>query len=132
MKILHPSKTYSVVTYRREFDYKGHDRWGFIFECNEKGEVDVGKLAPAGLESYSACLTGVVNGREVVDCGVERDERWARDPAVGECNHCSAEVVLYGFTNTCECGAAYNCAGQELAPRECWGEETGEHWSDCY
>jgi len=51
-------------------------------------------------------------------------------PAIGVCNRCSAEVVLGGFTNTCECGADYNSAGQELAPRCFWGEETGESLSD--
>ena len=35
------------------------------------------------------------------------------------------------FTNTCECGQDYNSGGQLLAPREQWGEETGEHWSEC-
>ncbi len=51
-------------------------------------------------------------------------------PAVGECNRCGADVHLYGFTNTCECGADYNMSGQELAPREQWGEETGESLAD--
>ncbi len=37
------------------------------------------------------------------------------------------------FTTTCDhCDTDYNSAGQELAPREFWGEETGEHWSECY
>lgn len=49
---------------------------------------------------------------------------------VGACNHCDCEVELTGFTNTCECGTDYNGAGQELAPREQWGEETGESVSD--
>lgn len=31
---------------------------------------------------------------------------------------------------TCECGAEYNSAGQRLAPREQWGEETGESYAD--
>jgi hypothetical protein len=53
-----------------------------------------------------------------------------RDHAIGECNWCKAEVVLAHFTNTCECGADYNSGGQELAPRECWGEETNESLSD--
>lgn len=43
------------------------------------------------------------------------------------------KVQCFNFTNTCElCGADFNFAGQRLAPREQWGEETGEHWSDCY
>ena len=45
---------------------------------------------------------------------------------------CGCEVVCYGFTNTCECGCDYNFNGSLLAPREQWGEETGEHWSECY
>ncbi len=52
--------------------------------------------------------------------------------AIGECVHCSKHVSLSGFTNTCECGADYNSSGQLLAPREQWGEETGESLSDIY
>ena len=53
-----------------------------------------------------------------------------REPAVGLC-HCGRKIVLEGFTNTCEaCGRDYNWAGQELAPRAQWGEETGESLSD--
>ena len=37
------------------------------------------------------------------------------------------------FTTTCDhCGTDYNSSGQRLAPRADWGEETGEHWSECY
>ena len=45
---------------------------------------------------------------------------------------CSEDVWCFDFTQTCECGADYNMSGMKLAPREQWGEETGEHWSDCY
>lgn len=34
------------------------------------------------------------------------------------------------MTNTCACGADYNGSGQRLAPREQWGEETGETAAD--
>jgi len=44
--------------------------------------------------------------------------------------HCGREVVCEGFTNTCDCGADYNFAGQLLANRSQWGEETGESLSD--
>jgi hypothetical protein len=44
---------------------------------------------------------------------------------------CGEDLHCYGFTTTCPiCGADYNWAGNRLAPRECWGEETGEHWTD--
>jgi len=50
----------------------------------------------------------------------------------GKCS-CGTIVDLYDFTNTCEkCGKEYNSCGQELAERSQWGEETGEHPSECY
>lgn len=46
---------------------------------------------------------------------------------------CDVWLDCDAFTVTCEhCEADYNFAGQRLAPRSQWGEETGEHWSDCY
>ena len=51
--------------------------------------------------------------------------------AVGRCE-CGSEVILQAFTNTCSCGRDYNWEGALLAPRSQWGEETGEHWSECY
>jgi len=40
---------------------------------------------------------------------------------------CDHELDCPEFTNTCPyCGADYNWAGQRLAPRSQWGEETGE------
>jgi len=45
---------------------------------------------------------------------------------------CGKMVACNAFTNTCECGVDYNFAGERLAPRSQWGEETGENWTDCY
>ena len=45
---------------------------------------------------------------------------------------CGKEVTCNQFTNTCHCGNDYNFSGSLLAPREQWGEETGEHWTECY
>jgi hypothetical protein len=43
--------------------------------------------------------------------------------------HCGHEMTLYdGWSNECECGTEYNGAGQQLAPRSQWGEETGERF----
>lgn len=40
---------------------------------------------------------------------------------------CEHQLACPGFTNTCPyCGADYNWAGQRLASRSQWGEETGE------
>jgi hypothetical protein len=55
--------------------------------------------------------------------------RW-REPSIGKCS-CGELIALGGFTNTCQgCGREYNWAGQELAPRQEWGDETGENPAD--
>ena len=46
---------------------------------------------------------------------------------------CGEWLSLERFTNTCsKCGVDYNGSGQILTSRSHWGEETGEHWSECY
>ena len=61
---------------------------------------------------------------------VEVDElRWERGYTEVKC--CGAWLLCDRFTNTCErCHADYNGSGQLLAPREQWGEETGESVAD--
>jgi len=45
---------------------------------------------------------------------------------------CGARIERYSsWANECDrCGREYNGSGQLLAPREQWGEETGEDWRD--
>jgi hypothetical protein len=44
---------------------------------------------------------------------------------------CGNEISLDHFTNTCpDCESDYSFDGSRLAPREQWGEETGEHWTE--
>ena len=46
---------------------------------------------------------------------------------------CGKAIILEAFTNECDhCGRLYNWVGQSLAPVSQWGEETGEHWSECW
>ena len=55
---------------------------------------------------------------------------YARTRPVITC--CGDDLICWDHTNTCAtCDADYNSSGQRLAPREFWGEETGEHWSEC-
>jgi hypothetical protein len=104
---------------------------GFSFPCDQDGKVDVSIMAEPAQRNYLACLSGQVDGCPVYGPTLERD-RWTwREPAVGECEVCRREVILDRATCACECGADYNAMGQRLAPREQWGHETGEHWSDC-
>ena len=52
------------------------------------------------------------------------------EAAIIACNRCHTPVHLWSsWANECDnCGTEYNGSGQELAPREFWGEETGERF----
>lgn len=129
MKIIQGSQHHEEVYFERAFWYVGHRNWGYSFKCDEKGVVDTSKLNPGQLASYESCLTGTINGSPVYDAGVQRHVNYWVEPMVGLCR-CGESVYLDNFTNTCACGRDYSMSGQLLAPREQWGEETGEHWSD--
>jgi len=46
---------------------------------------------------------------------------------------CDKKLLCPNFTNTCTtCKSDYNWAGQRLASREQWGEETGESAADIF
>lgn len=68
---------------------------------------------------------------KIIDTGHYNKEGVRVSPAVGRCV-CGREVILDAFTCPCDCGRNYNQSGDLLAPREQWGEETGEHWSECF
>lgn len=40
---------------------------------------------------------------------------------------CGMRILCGETTNSCGCGRDYGMGGSLLAPREQWGEETGEH-----
>lgn len=64
------------------------------------------------------------------ELGYYENEFSYRESAQIKC--CDVWLRLGKFTNTCDkCGADYNGSGQLLASRSQWGEETGEHWSEC-
>ena len=149
MRIIKKRQHHNEVTYRLGFEYADSPGSGFSFDCDKDGKVTL--TSEAARKNYAACLagrvqvtrggeydrdnnpipgTGKVFLAEVFSKGVQTTEHNWSSPAVGECNHCGAEVGLHGFTNTCDCGTDYNMSGQELAPRECWGEETFENVAD--
>jgi hypothetical protein len=127
MKIVRHADIIVHTVHQLSFDYRGEYAHGFTFPCNEYGNVLLDELGPAALNNLDKCLAGE---HDVGEPYVETFEMAHREPAVGLCNHCNREVVLSGFTNTCECGLDYNSAGQQLAPRCQWGEETGESLAD--
>lgn len=127
MQIIRHASHEEVIWYERSFRWRDDPNAGFGFGCDAEGNVDTSQMHPAGIENLQKCLDGT---HDVIDQGVQTYTKWVKHPAVGRCV-CGAEVVLDGFTCPCyKCGRDYNWAGQELAPRECWGEETGEDPAD--
>jgi hypothetical protein len=124
MKIIKQRERVHVERYMLGFD-NADGRGGYSFECDKDGTPH--KLDnPAAIANYNGCISGKY---DVIARGVED---WSYDytsPKVGLCD-CGKEVQLDHFTNTCYCGRDYNSSGTLLAPRECWGEETGESVAD--
>ncbi len=120
-KIISRKRVESIVEFCLEFsniDGCG----GYSFDCNEGGFVNTSSYAEEGLANLINCLTG---SNETVYDGIVRYEHNIVIDSVLQC-YCGRTVSLGCFTNTCRCGRDYNMNGSLLAPRSCWGEETGE------
>lgn len=103
--------------------FEGDNGHGFSFHCDVDGNVREADLPPAAWLNYRTCMAGGMT-REVRDYSA-----YQHTAAIGECE-CGRDVHLLGWTNPCDCGRDYNMSGALLAPREQWGEETGETWGD--
>ncbi len=124
MKITKHSKIIECSDRRHNFDRPNGS--GFGFDCDAKGRVVLANDAQRA--SYAQAMRELADGT-IADMGVVI-HRWTyRQPAEGRCV-CGRTVVLDGFTCPCDCGRDYNASGQMLAPREQWGEETGETAAD--
>lgn len=99
---------------------------GFRFDCDAHGNL-LPTASESIRESFEDCLA---HPELYLDEGVSIQTTSYYEPSIGLCEDCKREVYLTGFTNTCRCGADYNTSGTRLAPREQWGEETGESISD--
>ena len=129
MNILTHRKRVTTIHYRAHYHFANDPDRGFSFDCDKDGVIDTANLAPAGMASLTECQAGFSGGARIIYDGIVRVERSYTEPAIGLCD-CGEQVALSNFTNTCACGADYNTAGQLLAPRYQWGEETGESLSD--
>lgn len=127
MKIISQRQHHEDVTYRLFFEDRENDGAGYSFTCDKEGNVQQDLLGEFGKANLAKCRENKDNRFFSPDV-CEQINRWV-EPAVGECP-CGCSVSLDGFTNTCECGRDFNMSGQELAPRDQWGEETGESLSD--
>ena len=129
MEIISERKQGIQISRQRSFHYKDDKGSGFSFDVDDKGQV-INKNEAAA-KNYAMCLTGMnTNGEVIIDDGIIEYKNRYTECAVGKCS-CGELVYLDGFTNECrKCSADYNMSGQRLAPREQWGEETGEHPAD--
>lgn len=116
------------TTYSLFFANDSEGMSGYGFDCDAAGKVFRANLTDCARETYDRLSSGV---QPYAFSEIQRFDHSYADPAVIACDCCGAHVTLYGFTNTCEkCGTDYNMSGQELAPREQWGEEPGESYAD--
>lgn len=136
-------ETYEKSTHK--FEHVGTDDSWLEFDVDEHGEPIslCGKKnfnAPAGMINYIRAILGpewaptiheveAPSEFEVVNLGIVTTTYQRRIYRVGLCD-CGRKVHLMRGTNPCSCGLDYNMFGELLAPREDWGEETGEHWTD--
>jgi hypothetical protein len=125
MEIIQPRSGIIVDTYYQvEFYLIKDPGRGFAFDCDKDGNPENPK--------HKARIAELRQHPDYLYQGVVEHQHPYRRPAIGRCA-CGEAVALEAFTNTCpNCGRDYNMSGQELAPRSQWGEETGEHWTDCY
>lgn len=132
-----------IIQHRKIMVDKSYDLWfpkknlpgaASAFPCDENGNVDESNMMPLALDTWNeikARMDQIVSGKDDVYSRPEIKTFVNRNiqPAIGICS-CGKKVWLDGCTNTCECGADYNSAGQKLASRSQWGEETGESLSE--
>lgn len=125
MEIISRREVVNAIAYFRSFSWRNDPGSGFSFPCDKDGNIDP-LTNDAAIENFEGCVSGKF---DVIDNGIEKSEWTYVNPTIGRCD-CGEEIPLDGFTNTCDCGRDYNSAGQLLAPRSQWGEETGEYLSD--
>ena len=102
--------------------------WG-CETCNFHGGYAVGRAFDGTEGSWCPVCNGKGAKNPMVTIQIDDLDHVRGSTEVKCCGHW---LDCGRFTNTCNaCGADYNSAGQLLAPREQWGEETGEHWTEC-
>ena len=83
---------------------------GYMFPCNEHGELSLDSMSKGELDSYWKCES---EEYPVVYQGMRRVKEIIVQHTIGEC-YCGSEVILSDNSNQCECGEWYNQIGQEI------------------
>lgn len=125
------SQRVEATSYFLVFNLVGTRDVGYSFDCDEQGNIDESKLAPEALPNLEMCRKGELkDGTKLQEPRVVSYTNRYTEPGSGTCA-CGRRVVLESsWANLCTCGREYNGSGQLLAPREHWGEETGETVGD--
>lgn len=117
-RIISPRRIVETVEYRITYRTPAGD---FSFPSDRWGNVHRKFMSPSLLESFDRCQKSCEGTLEELG-SIETI------PAVMKCD-CGKRLELdSGWSNACECGREFNGSGQLLAPREDWGEETGERF----
>lgn len=132
MKIIQKREVILEHEYELFFQSKTGNRGaGYGFPCGPTGMIYAsgyhGVISQEAKDNYKKAMSGVDAYPPRVNHFV-----WERVvPRIGLCDVCGEEVILDDFTCPCPgCSADYNSQGQRLAPREQWGQDTGEDWRD--
>lgn len=125
LRIIRDREHREDISHELVFASKVHRGCAYAFACNEAGEVLTAQLQPLAVLNLEKARTSP----DYYPARVRILRHRYTIPAAGICE-CGATVELDGWTNTCECGRDYDSGGGLLAPRYCWGEETGEHYAD--
>jgi hypothetical protein len=127
IKIISHRQVIEEISYYIFYEWVEELDSGFMFPCNEDGDINFNEMSPEALENYEKCES---EEYDVVYQGLRRLVNRYTEPTIGLCS-CGKEVVLDSNTNQCEgCGSYYNSIGQQLSDPRNWGEETGEHPTD--
>lgn len=119
-----------IRSWEHHWHYVDDPGSGFFCPCSSDGTIDWDALNPAARKNIQDCLDRAIPG--LVYDGVVPYVISVQHDTVILCA-CGKPLELSdGFLNTCSCGRDYNGAGQLLAPRHQWGEETGETLADIF
>ncbi len=121
MKIIRERRRVTEYYYLRQF--LDESNTGYVFPCDETGEVNPELLSEAARNNYYDCIQNKYP--QLRDLGAVRHKTSYLVPAVGICSRCGREVNLvdeYLGACSCECGQWYNLFGQELLSPINWEE----------
>ncbi len=123
--VIQQSRTEDVITYLFEYEWVNDPGAGYGFECDANGVLEEPEHPSVAIAEK------LLAEGKLIKKGVRKYQNVARYPAIIECDVCRNHVSLdSAWLNPCSCGADYDGAGNRLAPRSQWGEETGESLSD--